>query len=104
LQGTVECGWGGYNNGNEIVTTVGGKIAARGGEAALRFRRRSAHSIFVILIRDSPYEVCYGVWMAAPPTPTGRAATESVDGPFPNSRTTMYYQLTSFEREIRAQV
>ena len=23
LKGTVHCGWGGYNNGNEIVTTVG---------------------------------------------------------------------------------
>jgi hypothetical protein len=47
-QGTVECGWGGYNNGNEIVTTIKGQAAT----------------------------------------------AESVDGPFPNTRTTMYYQLT----------
>ena len=47
-QGTVECGWGGYNNGNEIVTTIKGQAAT----------------------------------------------VESVDGPFPNTRTTMYYQLT----------
>jgi len=56
-KGTVVCGWGGYNNGNEIVTTVEGEL---------------------------PHK-------------------ESVDGPFPNTRTTMYYQLTAFEAEVRAQ-
>ena len=29
--------------------------------------------------------------------------TESVDGPFPNTRTTMFYQLTAFEAEVRSQ-
>ena len=56
-KGTVECGWGNYNNGNEIVTTVEGEL---------------------------PHK-------------------ESIDGPFPNTRTTMYYQLTAFEAEISAQ-
>eukprot|EP01046_Picozoa_sp_COSAG06_P006667 COSAG06_NODE_315_length_17722_cov_10.903535_11_plen_174_part_00 len=53
-QGTVECGWGGYNNGNEIVTTIKGQAAT----------------------------------------------TESVDGPFPNTRTTMYYQLTVRKTQV----
>merc|ERR1719223_1198909 len=44
------------------------------------------------------------------PSPGGRAAgegrtmaEESVDGPFPNTRGTMYYQLKAFASEVRAQ-
>eukprot|EP01050_Picozoa_sp_SAG11_P012456 SAG11_NODE_1384_length_5070_cov_110.918527_3_plen_359_part_00 len=56
-KGTLECGWGSYNTGNEI------RISVNGAENVV----------------------------------------ESVDGPFPNSRTTMYYQLSAFEAEIRQQ-
>lgn len=56
-KGSIQCGWGGYNNGNEIVTTIEGD---------------------------------------------GSSHKESVDGPFPNTRTTMYYQLTAFVEEVRA--
>ena len=56
-KGWLECGWGGYNEGNEIRTKVG----------------------------------------------DAGVVTESVDGPFPNTRTTMFYQLTAFEAEVRSQ-